>query len=107
MINAASEPSQRLNVDLPKSQYFALKSHALHHDTTVSQLLRDALRGIVEYDEWFKAKVHVALQDPAPPWTKRRGRPCWPRNWRSVMLWVNRHENVYAKHPLQLYEGVA
>lgn len=66
MNNAATEPTQRLNVDLPKSQYFALKSHALHHDTTVSQLVRDALRGIVVYDEWFKAKVQAALQDPRP-----------------------------------------
>lgn len=66
MNTATTEPTQRLNVDLPKSQYFALKSHALHHDTTVSQLVRDALRGIVEYDEWFKAKVQAALQDPRP-----------------------------------------
>lgn len=66
MNTTTTEPTQRLNVDLPKSQYFALKSHALHHDTTVSQLVRDALRGIVEYDEWFKAKVQAALQDPRP-----------------------------------------
>ena len=66
MTIATPEPTQRWNVDLPKSQYFALKSHALHQNTTVSQLVRDALRGIVEYDEWFKAKVQAALQDPRP-----------------------------------------
>ena len=54
------------NVDLPKSQYFALKSYALHNDTTVSQLVRDALRDIVEYEVWFKAKVQTALQDTRP-----------------------------------------
>lgn len=63
---AATEPTQRLNVDLPKSQYFALKSHALHNDTTVSQLVRDSLRNIVEYDLWFKDKVNAALADPRP-----------------------------------------
>ena len=66
MTDAAPEPTQRLNVDLPKSQYFALKSYALHHETTVSQLVRDSLRGIVEYDTWFKAKVRAAQNDPRP-----------------------------------------
>lgn len=71
MNNATTEPTQRLNVDLPKSQYFALKSHALHHDTTVSQSVRDALRGIVEYDEWCKAKVHAALIDTRPAFDEK------------------------------------
>jgi hypothetical protein len=66
MTDVLPEPTQRLNVDLPKSQYFALKSYALHHETTVSQLVRDSLRGIVEYDTWFKAKVHAAQADPRP-----------------------------------------
>ena len=66
MTDAAPEPTQRLNVDLPKSQSFALKSYALHHETTVSQLVRDSLRGIVEYDTWFKAKVQAAQNDPRP-----------------------------------------
>jgi hypothetical protein len=66
MTDAAPEPTQRLNVDLPKSQYFALKSYALHHETTVSQLVRDSLRGIVEYDTWFKAKVQAAQNDARP-----------------------------------------
>ena len=64
MPDTATEPTQRLNVDLPKSQYFALKSYALHHETTVSQLVRDSVRGIVEYDTWFKAKVQAAQADP-------------------------------------------
>jgi hypothetical protein len=55
MSNQAPEGTQRLNVDLPKSQYFALKSYALHNETTVSQLVRDSLKSIVEYDTWFKA----------------------------------------------------
>jgi hypothetical protein len=38
----------------------------LHHETTVSQLVRDSLRGIVEYDTWFKAKVQAAQNDPRP-----------------------------------------
>jgi hypothetical protein len=66
MADATPEPTQRLNVDLPKSQYFALKSYALHHETTVSQLVRDSLRGIVEYDTWFKARVQTAQADPRP-----------------------------------------
>ena len=60
------EATQRLNVDLPKSQYFALKSYALHNDTTVSQLVRDSLRNIVEYEAWFKARVQTALDDTRP-----------------------------------------
>ena len=66
MTDAAPEPTQRLNVDLPKSQYFALKSYALHHETSVSQLVRESLRGILEYDTWFKAKVQAAQNDPRP-----------------------------------------
>ena len=67
MQNQTPEPTQRLNVDLPKSQYFALKSYALHNDTTVSQLVRESLRNIVEYDAWFKARVQSALDDKRPP----------------------------------------
>ena len=66
MTDAIPEPTQRLNVDLPKSQYFALKSYALHHETTVSQLVRDSLRNVVEYDTWFKAKVQAAQADSRP-----------------------------------------
>ena len=66
MTDQTPEPTQRLNVDLPKSQYFALKSYALHNETTVSQLVRDSLRGIMEYDTWFKAKVQAAQADPRP-----------------------------------------
>ena len=66
MSDTTPEPTQRLNVDLPKSQYFALKSYALHNDTTVSQLVRDSLRNIVAYDTWFKAKVKAAQDDPRP-----------------------------------------
>ena len=62
--NAAPERAQRLNVDVPKSQYFALKLYALHNETTVSQLVRDSLRNIVEYDAWFKAKVQAAQANP-------------------------------------------
>jgi hypothetical protein len=64
--NTSLEGTQRLNVDLPKSQYFALKSYALHNETTVSQLVRDSLRNIVEYDAWFKAKVQAAQEDKRP-----------------------------------------
>ena len=66
MKNTTPEPTQRLNVELPKSQYFALKSYALHNETTVSQLVRDSLRNIVEYDTWLKAKVEAAQADPRP-----------------------------------------
>ena len=64
MTDTTPEPTKRLNVDLPKSQYFALKSYALHNDTTVSQLVRDSLREILDYDTWFKAKVQAAQADP-------------------------------------------
>lgn len=64
--NATPKGTQRLNVDLPKSQYFALKSYALHNETTVSQLVRDSLKSIVEYDTWFKAKVEAARADQRP-----------------------------------------
>jgi hypothetical protein len=76
MPNTTPEPTQRLNVDLPKSQYFALKSYALHHETTVSQLVRDSLRGIVEYDTWFKAKVQAAQADPRPA--------VGPEDWNAI-----------------------
>jgi hypothetical protein len=66
MKTTSPEPTQRLNVDLPKSQYFALKSYALHNDISVSQLVRDSLRDIVDYDTWFKARVQTALADPRP-----------------------------------------
>ena len=66
MQHPAPEGTQRLNVDLPKSQYFALKSYALHNETTVSQLVRDSLKSIVEYDTWFKTKVEAAQADPRP-----------------------------------------
>ena len=66
MTDAVPEPTQRLNVDLPKSQYFALKSYVLHQETTVSQLVLDSLRGIVAYDSWFKAKVLAVQTDPRP-----------------------------------------
>jgi len=66
MTDTTPEPTQRLNVDLPKSQYFALKSYALHNETTVSQLVRDSVRGIVAYDTWFKAKVQAAQADQRP-----------------------------------------
>ena len=64
MADPTPEPTQRLNVDLPKSQYFALKSYALHNETTVSQLVRESLREILDYDAWFKAKVQAAQADP-------------------------------------------
>jgi hypothetical protein len=59
--------TQRLNVDLPKAEYFALKSYALHQDTTVSQLVRDSLRSIVDYDTWFQARVKRAMADKRAP----------------------------------------
>jgi hypothetical protein len=75
MQNATPEGTQRLNVDLPKSQYFALKSYALHNETTVSQLVRDSLKSIVEYDTWFKAKVQAAQADPRPAITSKEWDP--------------------------------
>jgi hypothetical protein len=74
--NAIPEGTQRLNVDLPKSQYFALKSYALHNETTVSQLVRDSLKSIVEYDTWFKAKVEAARADQRPALS--------PKVWDSI-----------------------
>jgi len=76
MQNATPERTHRLNVDLPKSQYFALKSYALHNETTVSQLVRDSLRNIVEYDTWFKAKVQAAQADLRPAIT--------PEEWDAI-----------------------
>jgi hypothetical protein len=76
MREAVPEPTQRLNVDLPKSQYFALKSYALHSETTVSQLVRDALRDMVAYDTWFKAKVQAAQADVRPAIS--------PEDWDSI-----------------------
>lgn len=43
-----------------------MPAYALHHGITVSQLVRDSLRGIVEYDTWFKARVLAAQADPFP-----------------------------------------
>jgi hypothetical protein len=62
-----TEPSQRLNVDLPQSQYFALKSYALHANKTVSQLVRESLQQVVDYDAWFRARVEAARAEAADP----------------------------------------
>jgi hypothetical protein len=62
-----TKTTQRLNVDLPKAEYFALKSYALHQDTTVSQLVRDSLRSIVDYDTWFQSRVKRAMADTRAP----------------------------------------
>jgi hypothetical protein len=61
------EPTQRLNVDLPQSQYFALKSYALHANKTVSQLVRESLQKVVDYDAWFRARVEAARAEAADP----------------------------------------
>jgi hypothetical protein len=61
------EPTQRLNVDLPQSQYFALKSYALHANKTVSQLVRESLQEVVDYDAWFRARVEAARAEAADP----------------------------------------
>jgi hypothetical protein len=61
------EPTQRLNVDLPQSQYFALKSYALHANKTVSQLVRESLQQVVDYDAWFRSKVEAARVEAADP----------------------------------------
>jgi hypothetical protein len=61
------EPTQRLNVDLPQSQYFALKSYALHANKTVSQLVRESLQEVVDYDTWFRARVETARAEAADP----------------------------------------
>lgn len=73
------EPTQRLNVDLPKSQYFALKSYALHNDVSVSQLVRNALQQVIDYDAWFRQKVDAARADERAPiseeaWDKVRAK---------------------------------
>jgi hypothetical protein len=61
------EPTQRLNVDLPQSQYFALKSYALHANKTVSQLVRESLQQVVDYDAWFRSRVEAARAEAADP----------------------------------------
>ena len=74
------EPTQRLNVDLPQSQYFALKSYALHANKTVSQLVRESLQEVVDYDAWFRARVEAARSqaaDPAQP-------PYSPEDWQAI-----------------------
>jgi hypothetical protein len=67
MPTSDTKTTQRLNVDLPKAEYFALKSYALHQDTTVSQLVRDSLRSIVDYDAWFQSRVKRAMADTRTP----------------------------------------
>jgi hypothetical protein len=67
MQTSEAKSTQRLNVDLPKAEYFALKSVALHQDTTVSQLVRDSLRSIVDYDAWFQVRVKRAMADTRAP----------------------------------------
>jgi hypothetical protein len=75
-----TEPSQRLNVDLPQSQYFALKSYALHANKTVSQLVRESLQQVVDYDAWFRARVEAARAEAANP-----ANPIYTeQDWQSV-----------------------
>ncbi len=67
IMQTTTEPTQRLNVDLPKSQYFALKAYALHNDVSVSQLVRTALQQVVDYDAWFRQRVEAAQADTSAP----------------------------------------
>ena len=90
MQDAAPEGTQRLNVDLPKSQYFALKSYALHNETTVSQLVRDSLKSIVEYDTWFKAKVQAAQADQCPAITLEEWDAVRVQKLKKRQMWVIR-----------------
>jgi hypothetical protein len=74
------EPTQRLNVDLPQSQYFALKSYALHTNKTVSQLVRESLQEVVDYDTWFRARVEAARAEAADP-----DQPKYtPEDWQTI-----------------------
>ena len=75
-----TEPTQRLNVDLPQSQYFALKSYALHAHKSVSQLVRESLQDVVDYDAWFRARVESARDEAADP-----AQPKYtPEDWQVV-----------------------
>ena len=74
------EPTQRLNVDLPQSQYFALKSYALHTNKTVSQLVRESLQVVVDYDAWFRARVEAARSQAADP----EQPPYSPEDWQAI-----------------------
>ncbi len=67
MLEPTTESTQRLNVDLPASQYLALKTYALHSNTTVSQLVRDALQQFTSYDAWFRQRVDAARADQRLP----------------------------------------
>ncbi len=80
MQTLSTEPTQRLNVDLPQSQYFALKSYALHSNKSVSQLVRESLQDVVDYDAWFRARVdsaRVEAADPAQP-------KFTPEDWQAI-----------------------
>lgn len=74
------EPTQRLNVDLPQSQYFALKSYALHANKTVSQLVRESLQQVVDYDAWFRARVEAARAEAADPEQPKYT----PEDWQAI-----------------------
>lgn len=74
------EPTQRLNVDLPQSQYFALKSYALHANKSVSQLVRESLQDVVDYDAWFRARVEAARFEAADPTQKKYT----PEDWQAI-----------------------
>lgn len=75
-----AEPTQRLNVDLPQSQYFALKSYALHANKSVSQLVRESLQDVVDYDAWFRARVEAARAEAADPTQPKYT----PEDWQAI-----------------------
>jgi hypothetical protein len=79
MQNLIDEPSQRLNVDLPQSQYFALKSYALYTNQTVSQLVRTALQQVVDYDTWFRSRVEQAQSLARDPSRKIFDEEAWSK----------------------------
>jgi hypothetical protein len=86
---------QRLNVDLPQSQYFALKSFALHANKTVSQLVRESLQQVIDYDAWFRARVESARAEAAAS----DGASYSPKQWEQIRQAKRTQSLAKAKPP--------
>lgn len=74
-----SDATKRLNVEIPKSEYLAIKAFAAQSDRTVSDLVRQSIANTMQYDAWFRQRAQKSLDDyksginqPIPPaeWDK-------------------------------------
>ena len=53
--------TKRMNVEVPKEEYLAIKSFAALNDQSVSDLVRKSVANTMAYDAWFRQRVQASL----------------------------------------------